>query len=151
MTLFLLFWFIWSISMLKTDFKPKSTNLLMVPFSLYVYSVGQIWFTTSNLSLRGYSEKPHHDLLPVSMKYQWCDFIYAVCAYSWGRYMISKQCVKEMHISLFIYYNNLKYPHCSSVLYLLKIICKTFTNVFVPQVALVSIILDPLCFLFFGG
>lgn len=110
--------------MLKTYFKQKSTCLLMVLFSLYVYTVciAQICFTTSNLSLCGYSKK-YHDLLPVSMKYQCYDFIYAV--------LISGEFMKGRYIfqTLFIYYYILKYPNCSSVLHLLKIVPKTFTNV----------------------
>lgn len=104
MTLFLLLWFIWSISMLKTDFKQKSTMLLMVLFSLHLYSVVQICFATSNL--HGYSKKPHHDLLPISIKYQGYDFICAVCAYFWGKCMMSKQYMKGRYIfqALFVYY-----------------------------------------------
>lgn len=102
----------------------------------YVYSVAQIWFTTSDLPLHGYSDKPHHYLLPVSMKYQPYDFICAAYAYFWQKSMISKQFRKGRCIfqALFIYCNILKYPHCSSALHLLKIKPKTFTNC-VQQVA----------------
>lgn len=55
--------------------------------------------------------------------------------------MISKQFMKGRYIfqALFFYYSILKYSHCSSVLHLLKIVPKTFTNVFVPQVAWVHL------------